>query len=250
MGWLDGLFGKKKPNAENKLTSLKGIVKLLNYLQQQRARISIQPRVGGDDYDTFIIGVKEGNNSFSIDELSPPPSGRILPKGQRVFILCEHRGITAKFYTQVLDFGEEHGLPFFTLEIPKLVHYTQKRSGYRVTLPNSGAKSAISLLVPDAGLLKGRVLDLSVGGISAALPGNIKELLSKGDKVPCIMNLENKKSLEFDLEIRHVEYQTGHKPQSLIGGSFLNLKGSQERFIERYVVELQRLLRSRNEQNS
>ena len=64
------------------------------------------------------------------------------------------------------------------------------------------------------------------------------------------MNLENKKSLEFDLEIRHVEYQTGHKPQSLIGGSFLNLKGSQERFIERYVVELQRLLRSRNEQNS
>lgn len=213
------------------------IVKLLTELQEQHALITVALPATNELYNSAVLAVSSANGTVTLDELTPPEGHASLLKQRTMQVFTRLDGVSLRFASELVDAGQEGGIPLYRVRLPEVVYHGQKRSHYRVRVA-LGLKVPVSLSHEDAQALNGQLRDLSIGGFGAAFP--LSAQIRQGQRIEAgWIDLPGGTTLSCGLEIRYAAPDPVHR-ELRVGAAFLGLTPAQERAVQRCVHDLER----------
>ncbi len=221
---------------------------ILFYLHQlinDGERISVIFDGGSETVLTVLLHIDEAENMLIFDWGGSEISNRKLLQSERNFFVCAPHGVKNQFSTGPIYEVTYQKRPAFSTKLPD--HYTrlQRREFFRLVLPMTRRPTCV---VRQEGkpVLNLSVVDISIGGIAAELPGGGLDA-ELGQIMPkARIDLKTIGTLEVDLEIRNrSEIQRGGKPVSRVGCNFVKLSQAMENQLQRFITDVQREERAR-----
>lgn len=216
------------------------ILRLLERLKSSHGLISVSHAGFNEPCSSSILEVDATRGLVLLDELLPFEGQRRLRTDRPVTVTGRIQGVRTTFSGRLQDIGYADGIAFNCLTLPSHMDYEQRRHDYRVRI-GAGQSYDVSVEAPGGEYFKGRMYDLSMGGIGVILPA--QATVSVGEIMPaCRFRLIDKQLLDCPLSIR---YARGcREARALrIGGYFLGLTPAQQgailraiRIIEREII--------------
>ena len=213
------------------------IASLLRRIIEQRALVRVTVPGGRASYNSAILRMDPEQDLLILDELNPRIGHERLLEVGRLHASAQVQGIETRFSGALEEVGNSAGIAFYRLRFPKDVLYLQRRTSFRVRISTTTPVAA--MFERDGDSLRGRVLDLSEGGMGVEFSRHVT--LHPGEIVPCRMRLPNGQQVGCKLEVRHV---IGSQDQGKIriGGRFVELHPQRRKMLSRLVAELQRTM--------
>lgn len=238
MFFLSGRTGKGGDgHGADKLTSRAKIIAVLRQLKSEHELLSAQVNGQAACCNTAILGVREKEGIFFLDELSDPASHEAFLKHGKLRVDCRLQGMELHFMCKLNRADTSGGIALYEVGIPKVVHRLQRRQHFRVRL-NPGTSIAVSVPCFEGETLSGEAFDLSAGGLGAFFrtrnipnPGQIMN--------DCTIPLPRYKPIKTRLEVRFAKLDGAHHRLRL-GGRFVGLDRRQERLLAQFLAEMQR----------
>ena len=213
------------------------ITSLLRRIVEQRALLRVTVPGGRASYNSAILRMDPEQDLLILDELNPRRGHERLLKVGRLQASAQVQGIETRFSGGLEEVGDASGIAFYRLRFPKEVLYLQRRASFRVRIAMATPLAAV--LERDGDALRGRVIDLSEGGIGVEFSQHV--IVHPGEIVACRMRLPDGQQMGCKLEIRHVmAFQEQSKVR--IGGRFVELDPQRRRMLARLTANLQRAL--------
>jgi c-di-GMP-binding flagellar brake protein YcgR len=221
---------------------------ILFYLHQlinDGERVSVTFHEGRETVLTVLLDVNEAEGMLIFDWGGSEISNRKLLQSERNFFLCAPHGVKNQFMTGPVYEVVYKNRPAFSTRLPD--HYTrlQRREFFRLVLPMT-RRPPCFVKREEGPALQLSVVDISIGGVAAELPGG--QLPFELDQVlpGCRIELKSIGTLEVDLEVRNrSEVQRGGKVSGRIGCNFVKLSHSMENQLQRFITDVQREERAR-----
>jgi c-di-GMP-binding flagellar brake protein YcgR len=221
---------------------------ILFYLHQlinDGERVSVIFNEGSETVLTVLLDIDEAENLLIFDWGGSEIANRKLLRSERNIFVCAPHGVKNQFSTgQVYETAYKQR-PAFATRLPE--HYTrlQRREFFRLVLPLT-RRPPCTLNRPGGQPLQLSVVDISIGGIAAELPGGkldyeIGQILPKAR-----IELKGIGSIEVDLVVRNCsEVQRGGKVSARVGCQFVKLGHALEHQLQRFITDVQREERAR-----
>jgi c-di-GMP-binding flagellar brake protein YcgR len=212
MGFLERLLGKserhlllqaddqkvqKTPNesiGKKATTQSTNQVKELNaYLplfQLQESRQLLEVKWGSNSraYQTIILAVDIERGLLWIDELFPQQF--TLGLGDCLTLRHHHKGEELVLEAHVVAMGNQFGTQGIALSIPEQIQWQPRRRQTRFSV--GGAATLVKIRPIGAEPTYGKLLDISAGGFSVSVSGNLLSQLRHGALLPlCEMSLDD-----------------------------------------------------------
>ncbi len=208
-------------------------------------RVSVVFDGGNETLLTVLLDIDEAENLLVFDWGGSQAANRKLLASERNFFVCSPHGVKNQFVTGPIYETAYKKRPAFATRLPD--HYTrlQRREFFRLVLPMT-RRPPCTLTRADGPTLQLSVVDISIGGIAAELPGgtldfDISQVL-KGARI----ELKGVGTLDVDLEVRNSgEVQRGGKVSGRIGCQFVKLSHAMENQLQRFITDVQREERAR-----
>ena len=206
-----------------------------NLIVAQRAQAIIDIAILGSSelFQSAIVAVDPAAHTIAIDELFP--AGFIALSGQRVTVTLRLDGERREsFSTEVIGRNPAQAGGYL-LRLPASIDYRQRRNDYRVAMPVSSARSG-EFFTPGSARCAAVVRDISPNGIRLEIT---EWSPLKQDDV-----LE-----ELHFELFGTNYQCRARVRNIrvkgtssveIGAAFIDLPRTQQRTLERCIMQLQR----------
>jgi c-di-GMP-binding flagellar brake protein YcgR len=221
---------------------------ILFYLHQlinDGERISVTFNEGHETVLTVLLDVNEAEGMLIFDWGGSEISNRKLLQSERNFFLCAPHGVKNQFMTGPVYEVAYKKRPAFSTRVPTSYTRLQRREFFRLVLPMTRRPPCI-VKREDAPTLELSVVDISIGGVAAELPGGGLPF-ELGQVLPrCRIELKSIGTLEVDLEVRNrSEIQRGGKVSGRIGCNFVKLNHAMENQLQRFITDVQREERAR-----
>jgi c-di-GMP-binding flagellar brake protein YcgR len=221
---------------------------ILFYLHQlinDGERVSVVFDNGNETLLTVLLDIDEAENLLIFDWGGSQAANRKLLASDRNFFICAPHGVKNQFVTGPVYETTHKKRPAFSTRLPD--HYTrlQRREFFRLVLPLT-RRPPCTLRRENGAQQQLSVVDISIGGIAAELPGGkldfeIGQVL-KGSRI----ELKGVGTLDVDLEVRNSgEVQRGGKVSGRIGCQFVKLSHAMENQLQRFITDVQREERAR-----
>ena len=213
------------------------ITSLLRRIVAQRALLRVTVPGARASYNSAILRVDPEQDLLILDELNPRRGHERLLEVGRLQASAQAQGIETRFSGALEEVGDSSGIAYYRLRFPQEVLYLQRRASFRVRIAMTAPLAAV--LERDGDMLRGRVIDLSEGGIGVEFTQHV--IVHPGEIVACRMRLPDGQQVRCKLEIRHVmAFQEQNKIR--VGGRFVELDPQRRKMLSRLVAELQRTL--------
>lgn len=217
----------------------------LRQLINDGERISVMFDGGHENVLTMLLDIDEENNQLIFDWGGSETVNRKLLQSDRNFFVCSPHGVKNHFLTGAVRETTYQKRRAFATRLPD--HYTrlQRREFFRLVLPMT-RRPICTLPLPDGKTMQLLVVDISIGGIAAELPGAALPF-SIGEKLPrASIELKGIGKLEVDLDVRNTgDVNRGGKTSGRIGCNFINLSHAKENQLQRFITDVQREERAR-----
>jgi len=222
------------------------ITGLLKRLLEQRALLTVSIDGQSQQFTSAIFKISANNSVFYLDGFKPGYEHLLLKTNPCINIRAQLDGIRIAFDAGIADIGEQEGLPYYKLNIPKNLEYYQRRASVRVAL-GAAQPLPVSLKSAEGGVLEGTIADLSLGGLRIRFAKNIPEHIQPGQHFRCRFSLppDNKQAFSSELVVRGVKRRDNKTKAVFIGGQFTDTAKRDEHQIQRAVMFLQRTLQQR-----
>lgn len=222
-----------------KVTDSARISGLLTHLLDNRSLLSILIPGTQDSHNSAVLEVDIDRGWMVIDELSPKSGNKLLLKAGKFQARTRLKGVDVSFTSEIEASGEENGISFYRIAIPKVIDYRQQRAHYRAKI--SVAKQVeVQLEVAKGENLSGILNDISVGGIGIRFSGNSLPDLEQGKRIPrCQIHLPTGEDIFCKIEIRFTSIGAEGNYR-LVGARFIQLSPAQEAAVAKYVAYLDR----------
>lgn len=221
------------------------IVFYLHQLINDGERISVVFDEGRENILTVLLDINEAEGMLIFDWGGSEISNRKLLQSERNHFVCAPNGVKNQFSTGPVYETVFKKRPAFATKLPTSYTRLQRRDFFRLILPMMRRPPCI--IRPGEGpTVTLSVVDLSIGGIAAELPGHrlpfeIGQILPKAR-----IELKTIGTLEVDLIVKNnSEVQRGGKIVGRIGCNFVKLSQSMENQLQRFITEVQREERAR-----
>lgn len=217
----------------------------LRQLINDGERVSVIFNEGSETVLTVLLDINESSDRLLFDWGGSEDANRkLLRSGHNLFV-CSPHGIKNQFVSGPVREATYQQRPAFATQLPD--HYTrlQRREYFRLTLPLT--RRPPCFIGQDGGSgLQLSVVDISIGGIAAELPGG-RLPFSVGQILPrARIELKGFGTLEVDLEVRNsIEVQRGGRTNGRIGCQFVKLSHAMEHQLQRFITDVQREERAR-----
>jgi c-di-GMP-binding flagellar brake protein YcgR len=219
------------------------IAAILQPLLQNHTLLNISIAGREEKFSSAFLQIDDDHEFIILDELVPRSINQSITPFTELFIRGQIAGISLSFKTTILDIGTDKEAVFYKVAFPNTIDYRQRRKAFRV--PVGVAHSyGVKLILSPGQTLEGELHDISVSGMCVRLPKKTSIPTQWQEKVACELQLPNGKPLKTQFSVCR-EAQDTHGRNVLLGGLFLHLEKTQERIIEKFVVELQRKARRR-----
>lgn len=214
------------------------IAGLLRRVAEQRALLRVTVPGFQGSYNSAILAVGDALDFLILDELNPRRGHERLVEARRLNVSAQVQGVETRFSSELSEVGQESGIAFYRLPFPAEILHLQRRSSFRVPV---GMATPITVVFtrPDASVLRGRILDLSEGGMAVEFKQRVG--LRPGEVLPCQLRLPDGQQLRCKLEVRHAAAPEDQNSVR-VGGRFIELQPQQRKALMRVVADLQRAL--------
>jgi c-di-GMP-binding flagellar brake protein YcgR len=231
---LDNL---KTKDQDSLLTSAEEIYGALLKITGKNKRVNIE--IDGDKtaYTARIIKSSFKSLCFMFDDLNPSTGHEKILAAQKFVITTDFQGVLIQFTIERdITFHQESRC--FIAYFPESLLYKQRRNSFRAMIPK-GMRPGITIHLPDKDLtITGTVNDISSSGCRAQIKGDLtRHGLSGVLSENCIIRFLDER-LVMSIQIRHSQHNEEQEFTTL-GIAFLNIKGMQQRTIDKYVSQLQ-----------
>jgi c-di-GMP-binding flagellar brake protein YcgR len=136
-----------------------------------------------------------------------------LLRSEEVQFSVEHGGERSQFTAPRVHDALLEGRPVFHVSIPSRIVQADRRLHRRIQIPKVSAPVVIFKL-PDGRQVKGRLADMSAGGIGVIGLASDKRVDTGTMVHNCLIQLSDGKSVLVDLEIRHAAILKGSNGKS------------------------------------
>ena len=233
------------PNANDEYETVSGdgpVLRLLERVRENNSLIYVRPKGVDHSWTSSIIAVNAARSAWRFDGLPSLEGHRLLVQERQCEVETRLDGILVSFQTEIIGIGAENGTPFYQASPPRSVRVYQRRSFFRAPL-GSGRSATVTFTVPDNFTIRGRVRDLSQGGLRASFD-QWSENLQTGLFVPkSHLVLPDGNNIHSGVEVRF----THHSPLGVsVGARFVGLCREDQRFLARFVSLLDREFSKKN----
>lgn len=188
-------------------------------------------------FTSALMQVNSAAGRILLDGLSPDEGHALLAPGSVMHVHGKLRGVQLDFATQVIEIQAGEQLPAYLSRMPGSLRYHQRRRHFRLRTGHLHEYSIVNL-GPGGGDLRGRLLDLSAGGLKGVFPRNPG--LTPGQVVDgCRLSILGEEQLECGIEFIHVQVSplTG---EIEAGARFLGTGSRGTERLQRLLTKLQR----------
>jgi len=221
---------------------------ILFYLHQlinDGERVSVIFDEGRETILTVLLHIDEESDRLIFDWGGSELSNRKLLESGRNLFVCAPHGVKNQFSTGPVGTTEYKGRRAFVTRLPDQYTRLQRREFFRLILPMTRRPTCV---LPREGgpTLELSVVDISIGGIAAEMPGG-RLPFEIGQVLPrAHIELKGIGALDVDLKVRNSsEVQRGGKTSGRVGCEFVRLSHAMEHQLQRFITDVQREERAR-----
>lgn len=226
-----------RDSGEENVTSRSLIIATLHQLKTEHELLCVRVPGCSDSASSAILGVKEDQGCYYLDELNLPATHKAFLKNRKAVINCRLQGMEVRFPCHLVKASSEGGIALYKISIPKRMIRIQRREHFRLRL-NSGLTIPVTVPRLEGDRANGEAFDLSAGGVGAFI--NTSNIPSRGQILTEVsISLPQSSSFKTNIEVRFARVDDIHHTLR-IGGRFVGLDRNQERAIEHFLAEQQR----------
>ncbi len=232
------------------LTDTDSIFRALKALELNRSPIGI--KFGNSKkvtHSTLILEVSREAQTYVLDELTPDDGSRRIAVGEPFTLSGSYDGIHTMIRDVRIGAGSRQSSGTFRIKLPRSLYYRQRRQAFRAGV-SRGVKAVATLKSTKRALpLSAHITDLSPNGLGCIFKGYVKPELIKGETFEqCHLNINGNFDLHCALITKHPQYDR-LTDNTHCGFTFNQLTPEQQKLVNRYVLELQRLQRRNTEES-
>ncbi len=157
-------------------------------LERSRQLLEVKWNQSKNQHQTLILAVDVDRGIIWIDELFPQQ--HLLDIGDTLVLRHHRKGEEIVVESTILAFGNQFGTQGIALALPEQVQWQPRRQQTRFGL--SGVSTLVKIRTLGAEPCYGKLQDISTGGFSVSLSGNLLGQLRHGALLPlCEMTLDD-----------------------------------------------------------
>ncbi len=220
------------------------ILRMLERIREHHGLIHVRIKNKGSPSSSAIISTNAANRTWQFDELPSEEHNRLLLKERICGIEAKLDGVTVKFQAEVNESGsDEKGLIYYQSALPRTIQVYQRRGSFRAALP-AAQRATISFVIPEVPMIRGRVYNISSGGIGINLSQSLQGIGRGLDLSHATLTLPNGKLVSCDLKICFVS--RGNLGGMSVGARFTSISRVDQKTVSRFVAMLDREHAKRN----
>ncbi len=235
--------GEVRDNGEEDVTSRSAIIATLHQLKTEHELLSVQVPGCADTASSAILGIKEDQDCYYLDELNLPSTHKAFIEKRKAVIHCRLQGMEIHLPCRLQNVSSDGGIALYRICIPRRMIRVQRREHFRLRL-NAGLTVPVSVPHLEGHHASGEAFDLSTGGVGAFI--HTHDIPSRGQLLTGVsIALPQAPSFKANVEIRFARVDKIHHTLR-IGARFISLDRNQERIIAHFLAEQQRKRRRHN----
>lgn len=214
-------------------------LRMIERIQQNRALIQVYLKDKLEPWSSTIITVDNNNHYWLFDELPTMDGHKTLIKNKQCNIETRLGGILVKFTAKIVDVGtDKNGVSYYKSLPPRVIRVYQRRSNFRATIPAS-QRATIMFTVPGLTPIRGRVHDISLGGVGVNL-GTWTPVIDTGLYIPSSsITLPDDKIINCELKVCFVRRTYSG---ALMGARFEKISRDDQKRVSQFVTFIDREL--------
>jgi len=213
------------------------VLRLLDRIRQHHTLIHVRIQGKGNPWSSAIIAVDIANRIWQFDELPSAEGHRLLIKERCFSIDTRLDGVIIKFQAEIsLSGSDAKGLIYYQAPPPRAIHVYQRRSNFRASLA-SGQQATVTFVIPGVAMMRGRITDISLGGIGVTFSSWTQVLENGFQVVKSTISLPDGKVICCGLKVCFVRRGTFGM---FMGARFTNISRDDQKQITRFVLTLDR----------
>ena len=241
---LDLLDPPENADANCYIDTPLGVASVLRAIAAAGSRAAAYIDNGENFIHTMLLGV-EGEPPVLLFDKGPDEAlnARLLETEKITFVTSDD-GVPVQFTCLNPGAGSHEGIDAFRISLPQCMLRLQRRMYYR--LPGEPVHVVLKCEIPcesneRPAVLKPSVLDLSCGGLAAAVPA-ADPVLETGSRTLCAIELPGVGKIEAVIEVRAVAEILLPDGQLVrrYGLEFVNMNNKNVALIQRFILEQQR----------
>ncbi|MDP3875696.1 MAG: flagellar brake protein [Methylobacter sp.] len=225
--------------------SVKNSKQIIGYLSLLvKSKCLLSARFGADEsYITTLLYVNEKNNVVILDYGAKEELNQHILKTNKVMFDAEYKGIKVSFIGSGITKTTYKGEFAFTIPIPKVLYWMERREFYRVK-PPIAAPAYCQLIIGDNKPVNLKLYDISLSGFAMLnLSKDISDLLTPGTIVPegkLKLSETEESTVAFEVCTKYVINLDKSKKIQKIGCKLIKLTRPVERNIQVYMQRVER----------
>ncbi|ELY6226614.1 flagellar brake protein [Cronobacter muytjensii] len=223
------------------------VLGILRDLQKSQAPIRLS--WGSRQFISRILDASP--DQLVLDFGSQTSENQAVQKATHIQFSAEAQGAKVEFNLPALNAGEYQNLPAFVAPLPEAIWFVQRREHFRISAPVQPQFYCLARM-PDGKLFRGRLQDLSLGGMGTLLEGTMPEGLEAGMQFsPLEIDLLEWGKFRFDAQLLTISERkvVDSKNETIatprLSFRFLNVSPATERELQRIIFALERIAREK-----
>lgn len=209
MGFFQRLMGKIETNLSLEVDEIKASIQTQKHpreyyqpllsLQNSRQLLEVKWSDSNRSYQSLILAVDIERQLLWVDELFPQQF--ILDIGDSIVLRHHRKGEELVLHTYVVALANQFGAQGIALALPEVIQWQPRRRQPRFA--TGGAATLVKIRTQGSEPCYGKLQDISTGGFSLSISGNLLGQLRHGALLPlCEMTLDDQVHIRCQGRIR------------------------------------------------
>ena len=228
------------------VTGQKPVQFLLAGLAKQREQCLVLFNEGNTHFLSLLIACPADEDTLYFDCSGSKEINQGLLEAKKVTFVAKPEGIHIQFVTGPARRVTLNGVETFAVKLPPHIVRMQRREYFRMETPRINPLT-LSVQLPNLGIQRWPVHDLSIAGMGVSLDSPIESLASGTILEQCMLRLPDEKTdMRLSLEARCCKeiFSSNGKTSWRLGLRFVRLNRGDEAKIQRYIAHLEHERRS------
>lgn len=221
--------------------SQKEIAYILRAIMQKGERVTAHFNAGEDLILTSLLEVDMDGDEVILDAGASEALNRKILEARKIIFITSQDKVRIQFSTTHIEKVSYEGRPAFKIDMPDSLIKLQRREYYRLTTPISRPLMC-TFPLEDGKKVELQVVDLSIGGLGVLNPLSGFQLEIGKTFQGCHFVLPEIGTIVTTLQIRNafeITLKNGTHTRRA-GCMFVNLPGTMQSMIQRYIIKLER----------